>query len=186
MSNQEILKDADRKMDVAVSVCEDELQSIRSGRASPGLVEKVMVDYYGTGTPLKQLAQLSTPEARLLVIQPYDRATIAAVEKAIMNSDLGVTPSNDGNVIRLPFPPLTDDRRKELTKVAHKRAEDAKVAVRNVRRHAKEELERLQKSGELSEDDLHRAEKTLQDETDGHTKRIDVLLAAKEAELKEI
>lgn len=183
---QTILKSADEKMDAAVRVCHDELAALRTGRASPALVNRVMVDYYGTPTPLNQMAQLSTPESRLLVVQPYDKSVIPSIEKAIMTSDLGVTPSNDGIVIRLPFPSLTEERRKELVKVAHKRAEDGRVAVRNVRRHAKEELEKLQKAATISEDELHRCEKTLQQETDQHVKSIDELLSSKESELTEV
>ncbi|HVL79962.1 MAG TPA: ribosome recycling factor [Actinomycetota bacterium] len=183
---QQVLKEADRKMDGAVKVCQDDLAAIRTGRASPALVERITIDYYGTPTPLNQLAQLNTPEARLLVIQPYDKSTIPSIEKAVMQSDLGVTPSNDGSVIRLPFPALTEDRRKDLVKVAHKRAEDGRVAVRNVRRHAKDELEKMSKDGTISQDELHRAEKQLQQETDSHVKRIDEMLATKEQELSEV
>ncbi|HVE93168.1 MAG TPA: ribosome recycling factor [Actinomycetota bacterium] len=183
---ESVLKDADQKMDGAVRVCHDDLAGIRTGRASPALVQKITVDYYGTPTPLNQMAQLSTPEPRLLVVQPYDRSVIPSIEKAIMSSDLGVTPSNDGAVIRLPFPSLTEDRRKDLVKVAHKRAEEGRVAVRNIRRHAKEELERMQKDAAISEDDLRRAEKTLQQETDTHVKKIDEMLAAKDQELREV
>ncbi len=183
---QTVLKSADEKMDGAVRVTHDDLAGLRTGRASPALVQKITIDYYGTPTPLNQMAQLSTPEPRLLVIQPYDRSVIPQIEKAIMASDLGVTPSNDGALIRLPFPPLTEERRKELIKVAHRRAEEGRVAVRNVRRHAKEELERLQKAGTISEDELRRAEKTLQQETDQHTRKIDEMLATKERELQEV
>lgn len=183
---QQVLKDADRKMDGAVRVCHDDLAAIRTGRASPALLEKVTIDYYGTPTPLNQLAQLNTPEPRLLVIQPYDKSTIPSVEKAIMQSDLGVNPSNDGTVIRLPFPPLTEERRKEMVRLAHKRAEEGKIAVRNVRRHAKDELESMAKAGAISEDELHRSEKQLQQETDEHVRKIDEMLASKEQELKEV
>jgi len=181
-----VLKDADQKMDSAIRVCHEDLSGIRTGRASPGLVQKINVDYYGTQTPLGQMAQLSTPEPRLLVIQPYDRSVIPSIEKAIMASDIGVTPSNDGAVIRLPFPALTEERRKDFVKIAHKRAEEGRVAVRNIRRHAKEELERMQKDGAISEDDLRRAEKTLQQETDSHVKKIDEMLSSKEQELREV
>src|SRR5687767_11523697 len=149
-----ILKSADEKMRKAAHVTHDDLNTLRTGRASPALVEGLLIDAYGTKTPLNQLASINVPEPRLLVIQPYDRSTIGTIEKAILASDLGVTPSNDGNVIRLPFPQLTAERRKELVKVAHHKAEEGRVAVRNVRRHAKEDLERLQKAGSISEDEL--------------------------------
>ena len=183
---EQTLKDADDKMKKAVSVTHDDLGGLRTGRASPALVQKITVEYYGTPTPLRDLATINSPEPRLLVVQPYDKSQMASIEKAIMSSDLGITPSNDGNVIRLPFPPLTEDRRKELVKVAHKRAEEGRVAVRNVRRHAKEALEKLAHDGEISDDELHRAEKDLQKETDQHVAEIDQLLATKEKELWEV
>lgn len=181
-----VLRGADERMHKAAEVTHDDLNTLRTGRASPAFVEKLSIDAYGTHTPLNQLASINVPEPRLLVIQPYDKSTIGAIEKAILASDLGVTPSNDGNVIRLPFPQLTEERRKELVKVAHHRAEDGRVAVRNVRPHAKEELERLQKDGGISEDELRRAEKDLQRETDTHVAEIDQLLEHKEKELREI
>jgi ribosome recycling factor len=183
---QTVLRSARDKMRKAVGVTHDDLMTIRTGRASPALLQKVNVDYYGTPTPLNQLASFSVPEPRLLVVQPYDKGAIGAIEKAIMSSDLGVTPSNDGNIIRLPFPALTEERRKELVRVAHSRAEEGRVAVRNIRRNAKDELERLQRDGAISEDDLHRAEKDLQKETDTHVKEIDDLLAQKDKELQEV
>ena len=183
---QAVLRSADDKMKKAAAVTHDDLNRIRTGRASPALVEKLMVDAYGTSTPLNQLASINVPEPRLLVIQPYDRSIIGTIEKAIMASDLGVTPSNDGNVIRLPFPQLTEERRKEMIKVAHHRAEEGRVAVRNVRRHSKDELEKMQKEGKISEDDLKRAEKDLQKETDAHVVEIDKLLETKEQELREV
>jgi ribosome recycling factor len=183
---QDVLADAESRMGKAMDALRRDLGTIRTGRASPSLVERLTVEYYGTPTPLNQLAGISVPEPRLLVIQPYDRSIIGAIEKAIMSSDLGVTPSNDGEKIRLPFPQLTEERRKELVKIAHQRAEDGRVAVRNVRRHAKDELEKLQRSGGISEDDLKRAERDLQKETDQHVHEIDQLLAHKEKELHEI
>jgi ribosome recycling factor len=186
VSVDETMKEAGHKMDRAVEVARDELASVRTGRATPGLLTRVMVDYYGTPTPLNQLASMSVPEPRLLVIQPYDRNSMAAMEKAIMQSELGLTPSNDGNVIRLAFPPLTEERRKELIRVVKERAEEGRVAVRNVRRHAKDEMERLKKDGEISEDELVRAEKDLQKATDEHVEQIDQLLEKKEAELMEV
>lgn len=183
---KQVLRSADDKMRKAVGVTHDDFGRIRTGRASPALVEKVAVEYYGTPTPLNQLASINVPEPRLLVIQPYDKSIIGSIEKTIMASDLGVTPSNDGNVIRLPFPPLTEERRKELIKVAHHRAEEGRVAIRNIRRHAKEELERMSKDGAISEDELRRAEKDLQKETDAHVAEVDTMLEQKEAELKEV
>jgi ribosome recycling factor len=180
------LKDAEHKMGRAVEVTREEFTTVRTGRATPAILNRVTVDYYGAPTPLNQLASFSVPEPRLLVIQPYDRNAMSAMEKAIMQSDLGLTPSNDGNVIRLAFPQLTEERRKELIKVVHQRSEEGRVSVRNVRRHAKEELERLQKDGEISEDDLARAEKELQKSTDRYVGEIDEMLRHKEHELMEV
>jgi ribosome recycling factor len=186
MTAEATLKEADHKMERAAEVTREEFSGVRTGRATPAILNRVMVDYYGTATPMNQLASFSVPEPRLLVIQPYDRNAMAAMEKAIMQSDLGLSPSNDGQVIRLAFPQLTEERRKELIRVVHGRAEEGRVAVRNVRRHAKEELERLKKDGEISEDDLNRAEKELQKLTDQHIARIDELLSHKEQELMEV
>lgn len=183
---QTVLRSADDKMKKAAQVTHDDLNRLRTGRASPAFVETLMIDAYGTSTPLNQLSTINVPEPRLLVIQPYDKSTMGAIEKAILASDLGVTPSNDGQIIRLPFPPLTEERRKELVKVAHQRAEEGRVAVRNVRRHAKEELEKLRKDGKIGEDELRRAEKDLQRETDAHVEEIDKLLVRKEKELHEV
>lgn len=181
-----VLKSADEKMRKAAHVTHDDLNRLRTGRASPSFVENLMIDAYGTSTPLNQLASINVPEPRLLVVQPYDRSTIGTIEKAILGSDLGVTPSNDGAIIRLPFPPLTEERRKEFIKIAHQRAEDGRIAVRNVRRHAKEDLEKMKKDGSISEDELVRAERELQKETDRHVAEIDELLAHKEKELREV
>jgi ribosome recycling factor len=186
VSAEETLKEAEQKMNGAVSVTREELASVRTGRATPAILSRITVDYYGAPTPLNQLASFSVPEPRLLVIQPYDRNSISQIEKAIMQSELGLTPSNDGQLIRLPFPPLTEERRKELIRLVHQRAEDGRVAVRNVRRHAKEELERLEREHTISEDDLLRAEKELQKQTDRHVSEIDELLAGKEKELMEV
>ena len=173
-------------MDKAISVLKEELGSIRTGRATPALLSRIVVDYYGTQVPIQQLASFSVPEPRTLMIQPYDKNAVAAMEKAIMASDVGITPSSDGNVIRLSFPPLTEERRKELIKVVHQRGEEGRVAVRNVRRHSKEELERLQRASTISEDDLARSEKELQKLTDHHVAEIDEIVVHKERELKEI
>ena len=186
MTAADTLKEATHKMDRAVEVSREEFSTIRTGRATPAILSRLVVDYYGTQTPLNQLASFSVPEPRLLVIQPYDRNAMAAMEKATMQSDLGLTPSNDGNVIRLAFPPLTEERRKELIRVVRERAEEGRVAVRNVRRHAKEELERLEREHGISEDELARAEKELQKRTDAHVTEIEELLGHKEKELMEV
>src|SRR5207245_91072 len=186
MTVEETLRETEQKMSGAVSFAQDELSSIRTGRANPKLLDRITVDYYGTQVSLKELASFSVPEPRLLVIQPFDRNAIASMEKAIMSSDLGLTPSNDGNVIRLTFPPLTEERRRDLTKMAHQRAEDGRVAVRNVRRHAKDTLERMEREHEISEDDLHRSEKELQRATDQYVSKIDRIIEHKERELMEV
>jgi ribosome recycling factor len=180
------LSQAEQKMRKAVDVVREELAMLRTGRASPKLLERVEVDYYGTKTPLNQLAGISVQEARLLVVSPYDRNAMSAIEKAIQASDLGINPTNDGTVIRLAIPSLTEERRKDLVKVAREKAEDGRVAIRNVRRHAKDEMERLQKKGEVSEDDLMRVEKELQKLTDTHVEEVDELVAGKESELLEV
>jgi ribosome recycling factor len=173
---------AEAKMDQAVDHTAGEFGTVRTGRANPGLLNRIVVDYYGTSTPLQQLAGFSVPEARLLVIQPYDQTSITAIERAIQEADLGLNPSNDGNVIRLAFPVLTEERRNELIRVVRHIAEEGRVAVRNIRRHAKDNIE----SSEASEDDIRRAEKELQVLTDGHTDRIDELVKHKEEELLEV
>jgi ribosome recycling factor len=186
MTVQDALHEAEQKMMSAVASTQDEFATIRTGRANPKLLERITVDYYGTHTPLNQLASFSVPEPRLLVVQPFDRTAMAAMEKAIMASDLGLTPTNDGNVIRLSFPPLTEERRRDLTKVAHQRAEEGRVAVRNIRRHAKDSLERMERAAEISEDDLHRSERDLQRLTDQYIAEIDGLVEHKERELMEV
>lgn len=186
MTVDSALKAAAEKMDKAIAVLKDELSGVRTGRATPALLQRVVVDYYGTPVPIQQLASFSVPEPRTLVISPFDRNAIASMEKAIMASDLGITPGNDGTVIRLSFPPLTEERRKELIKLVHHRGEEGRVAVRNIRRHSKEELEKLEREGGISEDDLVRSEKELQKLTDKHISDIDEVVAHKDAELKEI
>ena len=186
MTVETALKDAAEKMDKAIVVLKEELSGVRTGRATPALLSRLTMDYYGTQVPIQQMASFSVPEPRTLVIQPFDKSAIGAIEKAVMQSDIGITPSNDGNVIRLSFPPLTEERRKELIKVVHHRAEEGRVAVRNVRRHSKEALEKLEHEGAISEDDLVRSEKELQKLTDKHVAAIDEVLAHKEQELKEI
>jgi len=183
---QSAMKEGTDKMAKAIVVLKDELAGIRTGRATPALLSRIVVDYYGTQVPIQQLASFSVPEPRTLVIQPFDKNAISAMEKAIMSSDVGITPGNDGNVIRLSFPPLTEERRKELIKLVHHRGEEGRVAVRNIRRHTKEELERLEREGRISEDDLVRSEKELQKQTDKHVAEVDEVVAHKEAELKEI
>jgi ribosome recycling factor len=180
------LEDAEHRMAQALSHLREDLSSIRTGRASGAVLSRVTVEYYGTPVPLNQLASVNVPEPRLLVIQPFDKNAIAQIEKAIQQSDLGITPSNDGQVIRLAFPPLTEERRKELVKQVHHRAEEGRVAVRNVRRHAKDDMEKLEREGSISEDDLSRGEKELQKLTDRHVTEIDEVQRHKESELMEV
>jgi ribosome recycling factor len=186
MTVQTALGDAREKMAKAITVLKEELAGIRTGRATPALLSRIVVEYYGTHVPLQQLASFSVPEPRTLLVQPFDKNAIGGMEKAIMASDLGITPSNDGNVIRLSFPPLTEERRRELIKLVHQRGEDGRVAVRNIRRHCKEELERLERDATISQDELTRAEKDLQKVTDQHVAEVDEIVAHKEQELKEI
>jgi len=180
---QETLEEAQDRMHKAIEALRRELATVRTGRASPGLVEHLKVEYYGTATPLNQLATITTPDARLIVIQPWDRGAIGAVEKAILKSDLGLNPASDGTVIRLAIPPLTEDRRRELAKHVRKRVEDARVAVRNVRRDRHEHLRQAEHQHEISQDDLHRAEIELQKLTDEQVLEIDNIGEEKEAEL---
>ena len=182
----EVLAEADDKMKKAVAHTQEDFSGVRTGRASPSLVEKLRVDYYGSEVPLQQLAGFHVPEPRMLVIQPYDKGAIGAIEKAIRTSDLGLNPSNDGSVIRLSFPPLTEERRRELVKVVHNRAEEGKVAIRNIRRATREDLGVLEEEKEISADELKRAEKRLQDLTDKHVHEIDDALKRKEQELLEV
>ncbi|MEE8485640.1 MAG: ribosome recycling factor [Acidimicrobiia bacterium] len=178
----ELLAEADTKMDQAFEHTAQEFSGVRTGRANAGILNRVTVDYYGTQTPLQQLASFSVPEARMLIVQPFDKSSITAVERAIQAADLGLNPSNDGNIIRLAFPSLTEERRRELIKVVRGLAEDGKIAVRNVRRHCKDLIE----AEEVSEDDVHRAEKVLQELTDAHVSKIDDALTRKEDELLEV
>lgn len=181
---EDILDDAKLRMDQAVERVSSDFSTVRTGRANPQILNRVTVDYYGSPTPLQQLATMSVPEPRLLVVQPFDKGSINEIESAIRSSDLGLNPSNDGIVVRIAFPSLTEERRKELIKVVHQMAEDGKVAIRNIRRSAKSDLEDL--SGEVSDDDIHRAERELQEITDAHTERIDALIESKESELMEV
>jgi ribosome recycling factor len=180
---EELLKDARQRMGKSIEATRHELATVRTGRASPHLLDRVSVDYYGAQTPLKQIATVNASEARLLTITPYDKSSIKAIEKAILESDLGLTPSNDGNVIRLTIPELTEERRKELVKVVHQLAEDGRVAVRNIRRDCMHHLRDLRKSGEAGEDEERRAEAELQKLTDAQVKDIDDLLKGKEEEI---
>lgn len=180
---QEQISEAKDRMHKAFEALTHELATVRTGRASPGLVEHLKVDYYGTPTPLNQLATVTIPDPRLIVIQPYDRGSLGAVEKAILKSDLGMTPSNDGTVVRLNVPPLTEDRRRDLVKLVKKRVEDARVAVRNVRRDVHEHLRKLEHEHKISQDDLHRSENDLQKVTDEQIREIDRVGHEKEQDL---
>ncbi|MEP7059492.1 MAG: ribosome recycling factor [Actinomycetota bacterium] len=186
MSVDQSLKDAAEKMEKAVAHLREDLSGIRTGRASAAVLNRITVEYYGTPVALNQLASINVPEPRTLVVQPFDKTSLGAIEKAIQTSDLGITPSNDGNVIRLGFPPLTQERRKELVKQLHGRTEEGRVAVRNVRRHAKEQMEKLEKDSAISEDDLVRGEKELQKLTDRFVAEIDEIQRHKEQELMEV
>lgn len=180
------LEQASSKMKKAVAATQEEFAVIRTGRASPHLLDRIEVEYYGTKTPLGQIAGISVPEARMLVVSPYDKSALSAIEKAIQASDLGVNPNNDGSIIRLNFPPLTEDRRKILIKQVKERAEDGKIAIRNVRRHIKDEMERMKRDGELPEDEVKRLEKELQKITDSFIDEIDRMFGHKEKELLEV
>ena len=182
----DFLKDAREHMDKSVEATRSKFGTIRTGRASPSLLDRVMVDYYGAATPLKQLATIHTAEARLLTVQPYDKNSLKAIERGIMESDVGLTPSNDGQIIRLTIPKLTEERRKELVKVARGLAEEGKVALRNIRRDTMHDLRELRDAGEAGADDEHRAEEALQKITDEKVKELDGLLKAKEEEILEV
>ncbi|MFP4490186.1 MAG: ribosome recycling factor [Spirochaetaceae bacterium] len=183
---KEIIKDAEERMKKSVATLKDEFNSMRTGRASTSLFDKIKVNYYGQPTPLNQAATISAPEARLIVIQPWDKSLLGEIEKAIQKSELSVNPNNDGKVIRINIPPLTEDRRKELVKVAKNTAEQSKVAIRNIRRDANEELKKRQKSGDISEDDEKRDTDEIQKLTDKYTEEIDTLLQSKEQEIMEV
>jgi ribosome recycling factor len=182
----ETLFEAEEKMEKAVDVAKEDFAAIRTGRANPAMFSKILVDYYGALTPLQQLASFQTPEARTVIVSPYDKASMAAIEKAIRDSDLGVNPSNDGVIIRLVLPVLTEERRRDYIKIARHKAEEARVSVRNIRRRAKEELDRIVKDGEAGEDEGGRAEKELEQVTKRHVDVIDELLRHKENELLEV
>ncbi len=181
---EELLGEASTKMDQAVDHLQGEFATVRTGRANAAVLHRVTVDYYGTPTPLQQLASVSVPEPQMLLVQPYDKSVIADIERSLQSSDLGLNPSSDGNVIRLAFPQLNEERRHELIRVVRHMAEEGRVAVRNVRRHVKDDIESL--DGEVSEDAIRRGEQELQEITDKHTSRIDEFLEHKEAELLEV
>jgi ribosome recycling factor len=186
MSTSQILSEASTHMGKAVASLSHEFGAIRTGRPSGALLDNIKVDYYGTLTPITQIAGIKSPEAHMLIIEPWDKTALKLIEKAIMSSDLGITPSNDGSIIRLPFPPLTEERRKELVKQCKHVAEEARVAVRNVRRDANGKLTRAEKDAEISEDDLRRGEAEIQKATDAHIKEIDETLKRKETEIMEV
>jgi ribosome recycling factor len=182
----DFLSDAGRRMDKSVEAAAHELNTVRTGRASAALLERIQVDYYGQKTPLQQLATINVPEPRLLTVQPYDPSSLKAIERAIQESDLGLTPSNDGKIIRLPIPQLTEERRKELVKVVRHLGEEGKVAIRNVRRDVMHDLKELVRKGDVGDDEERRAEERAQKLTDDHVKRVDELLKRKEEEIMEV
>ena len=181
---RDLLAEAEQKMELAADHVAGEFGTVRTGRANPQLLQRISVEYYGSATPLQQLASIAVPEPRMLVVQAYDRGSLGDIEKAILNSDLGLNPTNDGSVIRIVFPSLTEERRRDLTKVVRNMAEEGRVSVRNVRRHSKSDMEALH--GEISDDDIRRGEEMLQELTDKWVERIDELLANKEEELMEV
>src|SRR5213596_324581 len=186
MAIDDLVQDATRRMDKSVEAAQHEFATLRTGRATPALLDRIQIDYYGQQTPLKQLATINAPEPRMLTIQPFDPSSLAAIERAILESDLGLTPSNDGKLIRLPIPQLTEERRKDLVKVVRGLAEEGKVAVRNVRRDVMHHLKELVDKGEVGSDEEHRAEERVQKLTDDHVHKIDELLKRKEAEIMEV
>ena len=182
----ETLLEAEEKMEKAVAVAKEEFAGIRTGRAHPSMFNKITAEYYGTQTPVNQLASFHMPEPRMVIVQPFDKSSLGAIEKAIRNSDLGVNPSNDGTIIRVIFPELSEERRREYIKIARHKAEDSRVSIRNIRRHAKDSLDKLVKGGEAGEDDGRRAERELDDLTHTYVAQVDELLKHKEAELLEV
>jgi ribosome recycling factor len=182
----ETLLEAEEKMEKAVAVAKEEFAGIRTGRAHPSMFNKITAEYYGTQTPVNQLASFHMPEPRMVIVQPFDKSSMGAIEKAIRNSDLGVNPSNDGTIIRVIFPELSEERRREYIKIAHRKAEESRVSIRNIRRHAKDSLDKLVKGGDAGEDDGRRAERELDDLTHAYVAQVDELLKHKEAELLEV
>ncbi len=183
---EEALFEAEEKMEKAVAVAKEEFAGIRTGRAHPAMFAKITVEYYGTQTPVNQLASFHIPEPRMVVIQPFDKSSLSAIERAIRNSDLGVNPSNDGAIIRVVFPELSEERRREYVKIARHKAEDGRVAIRNIRRHSKDALDKLAKNGDAGEDEVRRAERELDELTHTYVTQVDELLKHKEAELLEV
>ncbi len=183
---EETLFEAEEKMDKAIEVAKEDFAGIRTGRANAGMFSKIVVDYYGAPTPLQQLASFNIPEARTVLISPFDKGSMTAIEKALRDSDLGVNPGNDGNAIRVVLPALTEERRRDYVKLAKTKAEDARITVRNIRRKAKDTLDKLVKDGEAGEDEVARAEKELEALTKKHVEQIDALLSGKESELLEV
>ena len=186
MAIDDLIQDATRRMDKSVEAAQTEFATLRTGRASPALLDRIQIDYYGQQTPLKQLATINAPEPPMITVQPFDPSSLAAIERAIQESDLGLTPSNDGKLIRLPIPQLTEERRKELVKVVRRVGEDGKVAIRTVRRDVMQHLRDLVTKGDVGDDEERRAEQQVQKLTDEHTKSIDDLLKVKEAEIMEV
>src|SRR5213075_2987753 len=186
MAIDDLIQDATRRMDKSVEAAQTEFSTLRTGRASPALLDRIQIDYYGQQTPLKQLATINAPEPRLLTVQPFDPSSLQSIERAVQESDLGLTPSNDGKVIRLPIPQLTEERRKELVKVVRNMAEEGRVAVRNVRRDVMHHLKELVKNGDVGDDEERRAETEVQKLTDDHVAKIEDLLKRKEAEIMEV
>ena len=182
----DLVQDAERRMDKSVESTQVEFNTVRTGRASAALLDRIQIDYYGTPTPLKNMATIGVPEPRMITVQPFDASQIKAIEKAVQESDLGLTPSNDGKLIRLPIPQLTEERRKELVKLVRKYGEEGKIAIRNVRRDVMKHLEELVRNGEVGDDEELRGEKQVQKLTDEHTKAIDDLMKHKEAEVMEV
>jgi ribosome recycling factor len=183
---EETLFESEEKMEKAVAVAKEEFAGIRTGRAHPAMFAKITAEYYGSPTPVNQLASFHIPEPRMVVIQPFDKSSLGSIEKAIRNSDLGVNPSNDGSIIRVIFPELSEERRREYVKVAHRKAEDGRVAIRNIRRHSKDALDKLVKNGDAGEDEVRRAERELDELTHTYVTQVDELLKHKEAELLEV
>jgi ribosome recycling factor len=183
---EETLFETEEKMEKAVTVAKEEFAGIRTGRAHPAMFSKITAEYYGSPTPVNQLASFHIPEPRMVVVQPFDKSSLPAIERAIRNSDLGVNPANDGTIIRVVFPELSEERRKEFVKIARHKAEDSRVAIRNIRRHSKDALDKLVKNGDAGEDDVRRAERELEDLTHNYVMQIDELLKHKETELLEV
>ena len=183
---QDVLKEVDRKMDLAIDALRRELNSLRTGRATPALIENVSIDYYGVPTPLKQIASISAPDARAIMVQPWDKQSMREIEKSLMRSDMGFNPSNDGNMITVPIPPLNQERRQDMVRLLKRKLEEGKVSVRNVRREGLEHLRKLEKDKSISQDQNRRAQEQLQKATDGHTKTVDEVGAAKETEIMQV